>query len=340
MKSAIAKPDHSMHAMVLDAPRKRLEMRCTAFPEPGPDQILVKIAACAVCRTDLHVVDGELPDPKLPIVPGHEIVGRVSACGTNVHNFSIGERVGIPWLGWTCGHCRYCLSGHENLCVNAKFTGYQIDGGYAEYTVADARYCFRIPEAYNDAEAAPLLCAGLIGYRALKMTGDAERVGIYGFGAAAHIVAQILRHQGKKLFAFTRHGDTTAREFAMRMGAAWAGDSDTTPPEELDAAIIFAPVGALVPAALRAVCPGGIVVCGGIHMSDIPSFPYDILWREKRLVSVANLTRKDAEEFLALAPRVPIKVTTELYPLSQANTALENLRNGNLTGAAVLIPGQ
>jgi propanol-preferring alcohol dehydrogenase len=327
-----------MHAMVLDAPGRTLQARELPCPQPGPDQLLVKIAACAVCRTDLHVVDGELPDPKLPIIPGHEIVGRVSACGTHVQNFSVGERVGIPWLGWTCGHCSYCLSGHENLCVNAKFTGYQIDGGYAEYTVADARYCFRIPDMYSDAEAAPLLCAGLIGYRALKMTGDVERVGIYGFGAAAHIVAQVLRHQGKKLFAFTRRGDTAAQEFAIRMGATWAGDSDVTPPEELDAAIIFAPVGALVPAALRAIRPGGIVVCGGIHMSDIPSFPYDILWREKRLVSVANLTRKDAEEFLALAPLVPIRVTTELFRLSQANTALENLRNGNLMGAAVLIP--
>ncbi|MDE2366511.1 MAG: zinc-dependent alcohol dehydrogenase family protein [Betaproteobacteria bacterium] len=324
--------------MVLNAPGSILQMCSMPLPELGPDQLLVEVAACAVCRTDLHVVDGELPDPKLPVIPGHEIVGRVVACGANVKDFSIGERIGIPWLGWTCGHCRYCLSGHENLCVNAKFTGYQIDGGYAEYTVADARYCFRIPGMYSDAEAAPLLCAGLIGYRALKMTGDAERVGIYGFGAAAHIVAQILRYQGRKLFAFTRPGDTVAQEFAARMGAAWTGNSDTIPPEELDAAIIFAPVGALVPASLRAIRPGGIVVCGGIHMSDIPAFPYDILWREKRLVSVANLTRKDAEEFLALAPEVPIRVTTQLFPLSQANTALENLRNGNLTGAAVLMP--
>jgi alcohol dehydrogenase, propanol-preferring len=313
-------------------------MRCLARPQPGPDQLLVKIAACAVCRTDLHVVDGELPKPKLPIIPGHEIVGRVVSCGTNIRNFSIGERIGIPWLGWTCGQCRYCRSGHENLCESAKFTGYQINGGYAEYTVADARYCFRIPDNYSDVEAAPLLCAGLIGYRALKMAGDAKRIGIYGFGAAAHIVAQLLRYQGKKLFAFTRAGDTAAQDFAGRMGAMWVGGSDTIPPEELDAAIIFAPIGALVPAALRAIRPGGIVICGGIHMSDIPAFPYDILWREKRLVSVANLTRRDAEEFLALAPKVPIRVTTESLPLSQANTALTRLREGKLTGAAVLIP--
>ncbi len=330
--------NNSMHAMVLDEPGQALNMRCLPCPQPGPDQLLVKIAACAVCRTDLHVVDGELPKPKLPIIPGHEIVGRVVSCGTNVPNFSIGERIGIPWLGWTCGQCRYCRSGHENLCESAKFTGYQIDGGYAEYTVADARYCFRIPDNYSDVEAAPLLCAGLIGYRALKMAGDAERIGIYGFGAAAHIVAQLLRYQGKKLFAFTRAGDIAAQDFAGRMGAMWVGGSVTIPPEELDAAIIFAPIGALVPAALRAIRPGGIVICGGIHMSDIPAFPYDILWREKRLVSVANLTRGDAEEFLALAPKVPIRVTTESLPLSQANTALTRLREGKLTGAAVLIP--
>jgi alcohol dehydrogenase, propanol-preferring len=330
--------NNSMYAMMLDEPGQALNMRCLPCPQPGPDQLLVKIAACAVCRTDLHVVDGELPKPKLPVIPGHEIVGRVASCGTNIRNFSIGERIGIPWLGWTCGQCRYCRSGHENLCESAKFTGYQINGGYAEYTVADARYCFRIPDNYSDVEAAPLLCAGLIGYRTLKMAGDAERIGIYGFGAAAHIVAQLLRYQGKKLFAFTRAGDTAAQDFAGRMGAMWVGGSDTIPPEELDAAIIFAPIGALVPAALRAIRPGGIVICGGIHMSDIPAFPYDILWREKRLVSVANLTRRDAEEFLALAPKVPIRVTTESLPLSQANTALTRLREGKLTGAAVLIP--
>ena len=333
-------PEHSMRAMVLDAPGQAVQMRTLPCPQPTADQLLIKVAACAVCRTDLHVVDGDLPNPKLPIIPGHEIVGRVVARGPNAHNFAIGDRVGIPWLGWTCGRCSYCTSGHENLCVNAKFTGYQIDGGYAEYVVADARYCFRIPDIYGDAEAAPLLCAGLIGYRALKKTGDAERVGIYGFGAAAHIAAQVLRHHGRKLFAFTRPGDSMAQEFAMQMGATWAGDSDTPPPEELDAAIIFAPVGALVPTALRAIRPGGTVVCGGIHMSDIPSFPYDILWREKCVVSVANLTRQDAEEFLTLAPKVPIRVSTELFPLEQANKALENLRHGKLTGAAVLIPDQ
>lgn len=327
-----------MQAMVLDEPGQTVHMRCLPRPLPNPDQLLVRVAACAVCRTDLHIVDGELPNPKLPIIPGHEIVGRVVSCGTNVPNFSIGERVGIPWLGWTCGHCRYCRNGHENLCKDAKFTGYQIDGGYAEYTVADARYCFRIPEIYSDIEAAPLLCAGLIGYRALKMAGSADRVGIYGFGAAAHIVAQILRYQGRKLFAFTRPGDVTAQDFADKMGAAWVGGSDMMPPEELDAAIIFAPDGTLVPAALRTIRPGGIVICGGIHMSDVPAFPYSILWREKRLVSVANLTRQDAEEFLALAPKVPVRVTTESLPLSQAGTALKRLREGKLTGAAVLVP--
>jgi alcohol dehydrogenase, propanol-preferring len=327
-----------MHAMVLDAPGRPVELRWMPRPQPGPGEMLVKIAACAVCRTDLHVVDGELPEPKRPLVPGHEIVGQVASLGSSVGNFAIGERVGIPWLGWTCGECRYCRSGYENLCPDARFTGYQIDGGYADYTVADARYCFRIPRAYSDVEAAPLLCAGLIGYRALKMTADAERVGIYGFGAAAHIVAQILNHQGRKLFAFTRPGDLAAHNFALEMGAVWAGNSDMPPPEPLDAAIIFAPVGALVPAALRAIHPAGIVVCGGIHMSDIPAFPYDILWREKRLVSVANLTRRDAEEFLALAPHVPISVKTESFPLSCANTALTRLREGKVTGAAVLVP--
>ncbi|SOD42209.1 zinc-dependent alcohol dehydrogenase family protein [Nitrosovibrio sp. Nv4] len=331
-------PNDAMYAMVLNVPGQMLQKRSLSRPRPGPDELLVKVAACAVCRTDLHVVDGELPYPKLPIVPGHEIIGRVAARGTNARHFSVGERIGIPWLGWTCGECRYCRSGHENLCANARFTGYQIDGGYAEYTVADARYCFRIPDTYGDMEAAPLMCAGLIGYRALKIAGDAERIGIYGFGAAAHIVAQILRYQERKLFAFTRPGDTAAQDFAVRMGAAWVGNSDMMPPEELDAAIIFAPVGDLVPAALRSIRPGGIVVCGGIHMSDIPAFPYDILWREKRLVSVANLTRQDAEEFLTLAPKIPIRVTTESLPLSEANTALMRLREGKLTGAAVLIP--
>jgi propanol-preferring alcohol dehydrogenase len=333
-----SKPDNPMLAMVLDAPGRPVELRRLPRPQPGPDELLVKIAACAVCRTDLHVVDGDLPEPKRPIIPGHEIVGQVVSLGSNVRNFAVGERVGISWLGWTCGECRYCRSGNENLCPAARFTGYQIDGGYAEYTVADARYCFRIPAVYSDVEAAPLLCAGLIGHRALKMAGDVERVGIYGFGAAAHIVAQILNHQGRKLFAFTRPGDMPAQDFALEMGAAWAGNSDMPPPEPLDAAILFAPVGALVPTALRAIRPGGVVVCGGIHMSDIPAFPYDILWREKRLVSVANLTRRDGEEFLALAPQVPIRVKTESFPLSCANTALTRLRGGKLTGAAVLVP--
>jgi propanol-preferring alcohol dehydrogenase len=299
---------------------------------------LVKVAACAVCRTDLHVVDGELTEPKLPIVPGHEIVGRIVASGEGAGRFEAGQRVGIPWLGWTCGECRYCRSGQENLCPNARFTGYQIDGGYAEFVVADSRYCFPLPDAYADAEAAPLLCAGLIGYRSLRMCGDAERLGIYGFGAAAHIVAQVARYEGRRLFAFTRTGDAAAQAFAKGLGAEWAGGSEEPAPEELDAAIIFAPVGGLVPAALRAVRPGGVVVCGGIHMSDIPAFPYAILWGERRLVSVANLTRRDAEEFLVVAPKVPVRTTIETMPLAHANEALSRLRDGRLTGAAVLIP--
>ena len=329
-----------MRAMVLERPGRPLVPISRPVPQPGAGQILVRIAACAVCRTDLHVVDGDLTEPRLPIVPGHEIVGRVVASGAGVEDIATGTRVGIPWLGWTCGRCRYCRAGQENLCEQARFTGYQIDGGYATHALADARYCFPIPEAYADAEAAPLLCAGLIGYRCLRMAGDAERLGIYGFGAAAHIVAQVGRHQGRRLFAFTRPGDTVAQAFATRLGAAWVGDADAPPPEPLDAAIIFAPVGALVPAALRAVRPGGTVVCGGIHMSDIPSFAYDLLWREKRLVSVANLTRADAEEFLALAPRVPVRTEIETFALADANEALRRLRAGALTGAAVLtMPG-
>ena len=302
--------------------------------------MLIEVAACAVCRTDLHVVDGELPHPKLPIVPGHEIIGHVVARGESVEAIGEGERVGVPWLGWTCGECRYCRSGQENLCPYARFTGYQIDGGYAEYTVADARYCFPVPGGYGDAEAAPLLCAGLIGHRCLRMAGEAERLGIYGFGAAAHIVAQVARYEGRRLFAFTRPGDATAQAFARRLGCEWAGDADALPPDELDAAILFAPVGALVPAALRAIRPGGIVVCGGIHMSDIPSFPYDLLWREKRIVSVANLTRRDGLDFLALAPKVPVRTEVEVLPLGEANEALRRLRAGELTGAAVLVPEQ
>ena len=327
-----------MLAMVLDAPGMPLARRMVPRPVPGAGQVLVKVSACAVCRTDLHVVDGDLLEPKLPIVPGHEIVGRVIASGDGVERYAPGQRVGIPWLGWTCGECRYCRRGQENLCPDARFTGYQIDGGYAEFVVADARYCFPIPDGYSDAEAAPLLCAGLIGYRSLRMCGDAGRLGIYGFGAAAHIVAQVARHQGRRLFAFTREGDAAAQAFAMSLGAEWAGGSDEVPPEELDAAIIFAPVGRLVPTALRAIRPGGIVVCGGIHMSDIPAFPYAILWGERRLVSVANLTRRDAEEFLALAPRIPVRTTIETMPLVQAGEALRRLREGQLTGAAVLVP--
>ncbi|VUX48087.1 putative alcohol dehydrogenase AdhA [Candidatus Defluviicoccus seviourii] len=326
-----------MQAMVLDAPGQALQLHSLPVPEPQPGQVLVRVRACAVCRTDLHVVDGDLKEPKLPIIPGHEIVGRVEALGAGVTQFAVGTRVGIPWLGWTCGVCTYCRNSHENLCPSARFTGYQIDGGFATHTVADARYCFPIAGDGDDAEASPLLCAGLIGYRCLKMAGEAARLGIYGFGAAAHIVAQVARFEGRRLFAFTRPGDTAAQEFARRMGAAWAGDADAPAPEELDAAIIFAPVGALVPAALRAVRPGGTVVCGGIHMSDIPSFPYDILWREKKVVSVANLTRADGGEFLALAPRVPVHTEIERFPLAAANDALDRLRRGALSGAAVLV---
>jgi propanol-preferring alcohol dehydrogenase len=327
-----------MKAMVLDRPREPLHLAELPVPEPGAGQVLVKVSACAVCRTDLHVVDGELSEPKLPIVPGHEIVGQVVRVGPGGERFRAGERVGIPWLGYTCGACRYCAAGQENLCDHARFTGYQIDGGYAEYTLADARYCFRIQGGYGDAEAAPLLCAGLIGYRSLRMAGDAARLGIYGFGAAAHIVAQVARHQGAQVYAFTRQGDALAQDFARELGAVWAGASDEPPPEELDAAIVFAPIGPLIPAALRAVRKGGVVVAGGIHMSDIPSFPYRILWGERVVRSVANLTRRDAEEFLALAPKVPVRIATELFPLAEANEALERLRSGRLRGAAVLVP--
>jgi propanol-preferring alcohol dehydrogenase len=327
-----------MRAMLLRAPRQPLQPGAIALPTPGPHEVLIRIAACAVCRTDLHVVDGELAGPKLPLVPGHEIVGRVAARGAAAARFAIGQRVGVPWLGWTCGVCEYCRSGRENLCPQARFTGYQIDGGYAEYTVADERFCFAIPDAYSDAEAAPLLCAGLIGYRTLRLAGDARRIGIYGFGAAAHIIAQVARWQGRTLYAFTRPGDTMAQDFARRITGGWAGGSDEMPPEPLDAALIFAPVGALVPAALRAVAPGGVVVCGGIHMSDIPAFPYAWLWQERVIRSVANLTRRDGEEFLALAPQVPVRVATTPYPLDRANEALADLRQGRLTGAAVLLP--
>ena len=327
-----------MRAMLFRAPGPRLECTAIPTPQPGPGQVLLRVAACAVCRTDLHIIDGELAHPKQPVVPGHEIVGRVAAVGDGVDRFRPGDRVGVPWLGWTCGVCRYCQAGQENLCPQARFTGYQIDGGYAEYTVADARYCFAIPDAYPDAEAAPLLCAGLIGYRCLRMAGEGRALGLYGFGAAAHIVAQVARYQGRRVFAFTRPGDAQAQAFAQQMGACWAGSSEDAPPERLDAAIIFAPVGGLVPLALRAVRPGGVVVGGGIHMSDIPSFPYEWLWEERVLRSVANLTRRDAEEFLALAPAVPVRTHVVEYPLADADAALVELRAGRLEGAAVLIP--
>jgi propanol-preferring alcohol dehydrogenase len=327
-----------MRAQVLTAARRPLAAADLPPPRPGPQQLLIAVRTCAVCRTDLHVVDGELPNPKLPLVPGHEIIGTVVEKGELADRFAIGDRVGVPWLGWTCGVCEYCRSGRENLCDRARFTGYQIDGGYAELTVADHHYCFAIDPRYGDVEAAPLMCAGLIGYRTLRMAGDARLIGIYGFGAAAHIVAQVARHQGRRLFAFTRPSDLPAQDFARSLGAEWAGGSDQQPPEPLDAALIFAPVGALVPTALTATKKGGTVVSGGIHMSDIPSFPYRILWEERVLRSVANLTRRDAEEFLALAPKASIKTATVTYSLDRANDALGDLRHGRLQGAAVLVP--
>ena len=325
-----------MRAMILDEQRKSLTLRDCPITEPSEGQVQLEVLACAVCRTDLHVIDGELPNPKLPLILGHEIVGRVTRLGPGTSLLSIGQRVGVPWLGWTCGECFYCRSGRENLCVKARFTGYTLDGGYAQFTVADERYCVPIPESYSDAGAAPLLCAGLIGYRSLVRAGDARRLGIYGFGAAAHIVAQVALHQGRSVYAFTRSGDEAAQRFAKDLGAIWAGASDERPPEELDAAIVFAPVGALVPAALAAVRKGGTVVCGGIHMSDIPSFPYELLWGERSVASIANLTRKDAAEFMAIAPKVPVHTTTVSFALEQANEALNRLRSGKLQGAAVL----
>jgi alcohol dehydrogenase, propanol-preferring len=327
-----------MRAMVLDRPRIPLVMRERQVPQPPTGEILIEIAACGVCRTDLHVVDGELPHPKLPIVPGHEIVGRVAALGEGVTGFTLGERVGVPWLGATCGVCPFCRSGRENLCDRPLFTGYTRDGGYATHTLADARFCFPLDEERDAAEAAPLLCAGLIGWRSYRMAGEGETLGLYGFGAAAHILAQVAAWQGRRIFAFTRDGDTASQNFASGLGAVWAGGSADMPPERLDAAIIFAPVGTLVPAALRAVKKGGRVVCGGIHMSDIPSFPYSILWEERQLVSVANLTRNDAREFLSIAPQAGIKMQVTRYPLAQANAALDDLRTGRFEGAAVLIP--
>lgn len=330
---------HSYRAMVLTAPGQPLREEARALPGAlAPGQVLLKVNACGVCRTDLHVADGELPGPRLPLVPGHEAVGTVVAVGAGVERFAPGQRVGVPWLAWTCGECAYCRSGRENLCAGALFTGYTVDGGYAEYMVADGRYCFPLPGGYDDAGAAPLLCAGLIGYRALARAGEGERLGIYGFGAAAHIVAQVARWQGRRVFAFTRPGDAGAQAFARELGATWAGGSTEPPPEELDAAIIFAPVGDLIPAALRAVARGGTVVCAGIHMSDIPAFPYELLWGERTLCSVANLTRRDGEEFLALAPQVPVRTEVEVFPLIQANEALRRLREGRLRGAAVLVP--
>jgi alcohol dehydrogenase, propanol-preferring len=327
-----------MRAMVFHAPRSLLLPEETPVPAPGPGEVLIRVRACAVCRTDLHVCDGELTQPKLPLIPGHEIVGTVEALGPGATKFRPGARVGVPWLGWTCGVCEYCRGGRENLCLNARFTGYQIDGGYAEFTVADERFCFAMPDRFDDIEAAPLLCAGLIGYRSLRMAGDARRLALYGFGAAAHIIAQVARWQGRQIYAFTSPGDAEAQDFAREIGAAWAGGSDQPPPETLDAAIIFAPVGPLVPTALRAVRPGGTVVCAGIHMSPIPSFPYEILWGERVVRSVANLTRRDAEDFLALAPMIPVKARPVPYRLDQANDALSDLRAGRLRGAAVLTP--
>lgn len=329
----------TMRAMILDAPRLPLRMVTLTVPRPEAGQILIQVKACGVCRTDLHIVDGELPNPKPALIPGHEIVGEVVGLGAGVDRFLPGQRVGVPWLGYTDGTCTYCQSGRENLCDHPRFTGYTIDGGFAEYTIADARYCFPIPDGFDNAHAAPLLCAGLIGYRTFRMAGEPlERVGIYGFGAAAHIIAQVAVYLGKRVFAFTRPGDTSSQDFARRLGAVWAGGSDEQPPEILDAALIFAPVGALVPVALRAVRKGGTVVCGGIHMSDIPSFPYRWLWEERSIRSVANLTRRDGHDLLAIAPQVPVKTEITRFPLEQANLALDLLRSGRLEGAAVLIP--
>jgi len=324
-----------MRAMLLDAPGTPLRAGDLPEPEPGPGEVLLEVSACGVCRTDLHILDGELDKPKLPLVLGHQIVGRVAADG---ERFRAGERVGVPWLGWTDGTCRYCRSGRENLCDQARFTGYDRNGGYAELTVADERFCLPLPEGYPDLQAAPLLCAGLIGYRALRLAGDGERLGIYGFGAAAHIICQVARHEGRRVFAFTRATDTAAQAFALELGAEWAGDALGPPPEELDAALIFAPVGELVPAALRAMAKGGVVVCGGIHMSDIPAFPYELLWGERVLRSVANLTREDGEQFLALAPQVPVRTEVETHPLERAGEALDRVRTGALRGAAVVVP--
>ena len=325
--------------MLFEDAGQPLRLADSPIPKPNAGQVLIRVRACAVCRTDLHVVDGELTRPKLPVIPGHEIVGTVVQFGEGAERFKISDRVGVPWLGWTCGECSHCRSGQENLCDSAKFTGYTLDGGYAEYTVADQRYCFPIPESYSDAEAAPLLCAGLIGYRSLVKAGAGKRLGIYGFGAAAHIVAQVARYQKREIYAFTRPGDEEAKRFALGLGAVWAGGSNESPPVKLDAAIIFAPIGELVPQALSAVGKGGIVVCGGIHMSDIPSFPYSILWEERSICSVANLTRRDGEEFMPLAPKVPVRTQVQTFRLEEANEALARLRAGQVQGAAVLLTG-
>ncbi len=324
--------------MVLQAPHQALVELDVSTPEPGPGQVLVRVRACGVCRTDLHLVDGELPKPKLPITPGHEVIGVVEAVGDSVDEVKMGQRVGIPWLGWTCGQCAQCAAGRENLCERARFTGYTLDGGYAEYAVADARYCFALDSTMSDAEAAPLMCAGLIGYRSLRMAGDAQHLGIYGFGAAAHLIAQVAIAQGRQVYAFTKPGDQSKQDFALSLGASWAGGADETPPHSLDASLIFAPAGPLVPAALRVTAPGGRVVCGGIHMSDIPSFPYELLWKERSIHSVANLTRQDGIGFLSLVKDLALRSSVREYPLSDANRALSDLRDGNVTGAAVLVP--
>ena len=328
----------NMRAMLLEKAGTPLVLRDVAAPHPNSGQLLIRVSACAVCRTDLHIIDGELLQPKLPLILGHEIIGRVEEIGESVDRFKVGDRIGIPWLGWTCGECKFCRSERENLCDSARFTGYTIDGGYAEFTVADARFCFPIPDVFNDVAAAPLLCAGFIGFRSLRKTNKARRLGIYGFGAAAHIVTQVAHFQGREVFAFTRPGDSKGQKFARELGAKWAGGSDELPPEKLDAAIIFAPVGALVPLSLRALDKGGRVICGGIHMSDIPSFPYRDLWEERSISSVANLTRGDGDEFLEIAARIPIRTTTQTFPLEEANEALTALREGRVNGAAVLLP--
>jgi alcohol dehydrogenase, propanol-preferring len=325
-----------MRAMVLERQRQPLRPADLPDPEPGPGQVLISVRACGVCRTDLHILDGDLAEPKLPLVPGHQIVGTVVGAGEGAERFASGARVGVPWLGWTDGSCRYCASGRENLCDRARFTGYDVDGGYAELVVADERYCLPIPEPYSDEQAAPLLCAGLIGYRALRLVGEAERIGFYGFGASAHILCQVAVHQGRRVFAFTREGDEETQAFARRLGAEWAGSSEGPAPEPLDGAIVFAPVGALMTAALRASAKGARVISAGIHMSQIPAFPYEILWEERSLGSVANLTRRDGEEFLEIAPRVPVRTEVEVHPLGDANRALDDIRSGRLRGAAVL----